>query len=178
MDRVQVSSIPGFDWKVLSKKISKKVAYYILIDEVEFNIVGKDGEPIKQTVLSVAKESLDPREHFSGRIRRIEDVEKVFDSRKARNGRTEIVKVPYVHTINDFILASRKDVEEQFGEELIGFKLDCEGQPSQTLYYENPKFNKPEKVDIDSVGAPEELKQQEPEPEPEKPEKSTKKKKD
>jgi hypothetical protein len=124
------------EWNVLEKKKIGKVMFYLLAD---VNVV--DGKKKEKGIFRVVKESKDPMEHFTGRIVRIEDYDKEFESTvdvlKGRSIIQKVEPVPYVHILRDFAICSVEESQDVFGEHLKPIRLIPEGLPeeSETLLY-------------------------------------------
>jgi len=128
------------DWIVKKTKIIGKVKYYLLEDSLNAD------------VFLVAKESLDPNENFSGRIKEIEDVEKKFTVIKDKMvmkstgwSLTEMEEeVPYIHKIWDFAKATIAEAQDVFSNKLLPATIETEsGEKSLVFTVKKPVKEKP-----------------------------------
>lgn len=109
------------EWKVLTKKKFGKVNYYLLEDCTKKDSSLYAGIPLYKVV----KESVDPMEHFTGRIveyldkELLHEHEKTVVKTKPHGGHqvvTNIVKEPWIHKLWDHAVASVDEGIDMFGD--------------------------------------------------------------
>lgn len=122
----QVKSI-SHDWKVKSVKTRGLARYYFLIDKNN------------DSIFNILKESIDPNEHFSGRILELEDYKRKDKRKVAFVNDKELVEwkieeVPHIYKLMDVGIVTESEAKKIYGGDLRSFIL-TDGNIKENLFY-------------------------------------------